>query len=54
MEIGRMMGDIDYSAVSQARKRLLFKMQHEPAWAKRFSEIQDKLGKLVQMSRVKI
>ncbi|MFY9387361.1 MAG: hypothetical protein WAP08_05480, partial [Smithellaceae bacterium] len=50
-EIGRMMGDIDYSAVSQARKRLLFKMQHEPAWAKRFSEIQDKLG---QMSRIKI
>jgi hypothetical protein len=33
-EIGRMMGGIDYSAVSQERKRLLFKMQHEPAWGK--------------------
>ncbi|NLN40280.1 MAG: hypothetical protein GX155_11910 [Smithella sp.] len=50
-EIGRMIGGIDYSAVSQARKRLLFKMQHEPAWAKRFSEMQNKLG---QMSRIKI
>lgn len=50
-EIGRMMGGIDYSAVSQARKRLLFKMQHEPAWGKRFSEMQNKLE---QMSRIKI
>ncbi|NLN59590.1 MAG: hypothetical protein GX147_02555 [Deltaproteobacteria bacterium] len=50
-EIGRMMGGIDYSAVSQARKRLLFKMQHEPAWGKRFREMQNKLG---QMSRIKI
>ena len=50
-EIGRMMGGIDYSAISQARKRLLFKMQHEPAWGKRFSEMQDKLD---QMSRINI
>ena len=50
-KIGRLMGGIDYSAVSQTRKGFLFKMQHEPALAKRFSEIQNKLE---QMSGIKI
>jgi hypothetical protein len=50
-EIGRLLGGIDYSAVSQARKRLHIKIQNEPAWEKKFNQIQ---GKLSQMSRVKI
>jgi len=50
-EIGRLLGGIDYSAVSQARKRLLIKMQNDPAWGKKISKIRDEL---VEMSRVKI
>lgn len=50
-EIGRLLGGIDYSAVSRARKRVLIKIQNEPEWGKKFSQFQNKLG---QMSRVKI
>ncbi|HPT70517.1 MAG TPA: hypothetical protein PKW50_10245, partial [Syntrophomonas sp.] len=50
-EIGRLLGGIDYSAVSQARKRLYVKIQNEPEWKKKFNQIQDTLS---QMSRVKI
>ncbi|MBP9013054.1 MAG: transposase [Smithella sp.] len=50
-EIGKLLGGIDYSAVSQARKRLYVKMQNEPEWAERFRQIQEKIR---QMSRVKI
>jgi len=50
-EIGRLVGGIDYSAVSQARKRFRMTIQHDPELAKRFSRIQDNIG---QMSRIKI
>jgi len=50
-EIGKLTGGIDYSAVSQARKRLQLKIRKEPEWANKFNQIQNKLG---QMSRVKI
>lgn len=50
-EIGKLLGGIDYSAVSQARKRLQMKIVNEPAWGKKFKEIQ---SKLCQMSRIKI
>jgi hypothetical protein len=50
-EIGRLLGGIDYSAVSQARKRLQLKMLNEPELEKKFNQMRDKLS---QMSRVKI
>ncbi|MBA4396811.1 MAG: hypothetical protein C0394_05450 [Syntrophus sp. (in: bacteria)] len=50
-EIGKLLGGIDYSAVSQARKRLHTKIESDPQWAKEFSEIE---GKLSQMSSIKI
>jgi REP element-mobilizing transposase RayT len=50
-EIGRMLGGIDYSAVSQARKRLQEKIKSEKEWGKRFNEMQSKIS---QMSRIKI
>lgn len=50
-EIGKLLGGIDYSAVSQARKRLQNKMHNEPEQRKRFIQLQNKLE---QMSRVKI
>jgi REP element-mobilizing transposase RayT len=50
-EIGKLLGGIDYSAVSRARKRVLIKISNEPEWGKKFSQFQNKLG---QMSRVKI
>jgi len=50
-EIGRLLGGIDYSAVSQSRKRLYNKIQNEPEWEKYFNQIQDQLS---QMSRLKI
>ncbi len=49
--IGKLLGGIDYSAVSQARKRLQNKMHNEPEQRKRFTHLQSKLA---QMSRVKI
>ncbi|MBA4397160.1 MAG: hypothetical protein C0394_07245 [Syntrophus sp. (in: bacteria)] len=48
---GRLLGGIDYSAVSQARKRLHIKIHNEPELEKKFNNIQDKLS---QMSMVKI
>jgi putative transposase len=50
-EIGKLLGGIDYSAVSQARKRLHIKIMKEPEWKKKFNAIQSKLS---QMSMVKI
>jgi putative transposase len=41
--IGRLLGGIDYSAVSQARKRLHIKIQNEPQWRKKFIQTQHKL-----------
>ena len=38
-EIGRLIGGIDYSAVSQARKRLQFKLEHEAKLKKRFDSV---------------
>lgn len=46
-----MLGGVDCSAVSQARKRLQEKIKGEKEWEKRFNEIQSKLS---QMSRIKI
>lgn len=48
-EIGKLAGGIDYSAVSQARKRLRDKIINEPALGKQFSEIQDKLSKKLKI-----
>lgn len=42
-EIGKILGGIDYSAVSQARKRLRIKIVNEPEWGKKFNKIQGKL-----------
>lgn len=52
-EIGLLflLGGIDYSAVSQARKRLREKINNEPAWEKKFNDI---LTQLRQLSRAKI
>lgn len=50
-EIGVLLGGIDYSAVSQARKRLREKINNDPAWEKKFNDILTQLG---QLSRVKI
>ncbi len=47
-EIGRLFGNIDYSAVSVSRKRLRLKMQENPALKQKFDEIMD------DMSRIKI
>ena len=49
--IGRLVGGIDYSAVSRARRRLRSKMEREPELRKRFDESSDRLQ---QVSRVKI
>jgi chromosomal replication initiation ATPase DnaA len=50
-EIGRLLGGIDYSAVSQARKRLRIKILNDPDQGKKFKQLREKLD---QMSRVKI
>jgi len=44
-EIGEYLGNIDYSAVSQARRRLCEKMKKEPEWGNKFNQIQDRLIK---------
>jgi hypothetical protein len=44
-EIGRLLGGIDYSAVSLARTRLQFKIKNEPELAKKFLQMQKKLVK---------
>jgi len=48
-EIGQLLGGIDYSAVSQARKRFQIKIEQDREWMKRFRQIQ---GELEQMSRI--
>jgi hypothetical protein len=50
-EIGRLMGGIDYSAVSQARKRLQLRLKQEPRLMKRFDELSEQL---VQLSIITI
>ena len=50
-EIGRLVGGIDYSAVSRARSRLQNRMEREPELRKRFDKFSDRLQ---QVSRRKI
>jgi len=50
-EIGRLVGGIDYSSVSQARKRLRIRLGEEPKLQKRFYKLSDQL---FQLSRGKI
>jgi chromosomal replication initiation ATPase DnaA len=50
-EIGKLLGGIDYSAVSQARKRFQQKLLKDQKLNEKFNSIQKKLCK---MSRVKI
>ncbi|MGD2271684.1 MAG: transposase [Desulfobacterales bacterium] len=50
-EIGRLIGGIDYSAVSQARKRLQIRMKQKPKLKRDFDKLSNQLLKL---SRVKI
>jgi len=45
-EIGKLLGGIDYSAVSQARKRLNIKMENDQGLKKKFSALQGKLRKM--------
>jgi len=47
-EIGRLVGGIDYSAVSQARKRLQIRLEQEPKLKRRFDKLSDQL---LQLSR---
>lgn len=44
-EIGKLLGGIDYSAVSQARKRLQIKIESDPVLAKKAIQIQNALVK---------
>jgi len=50
-EIGILVGGIDYSAVSQARKRLQLRLKREPKLKKRFDKLSEQL---LQVSRGKI
>ncbi|MCL0107207.1 transposase [Thermodesulfovibrionales bacterium] len=50
-EIGRLVGGIDYSAVSQARKRLQIRLERELELKKRFNKLS---SQLLQLSRGKI
>jgi len=50
-EIGRLVGGIDYSAVSQARNRLQKRLEREPELKKRFEKL---TARLLQLSRGKI
>ena len=50
-EIGRLVGGIDYSGVSQARKRLQIRLEREPRFRKRFDKLSDQL---LHLSRLKI
>ncbi|MEN6487432.1 MAG: transposase [Smithella sp.] len=45
-EIGKLLGGIDYSAVSQARKRLHIKIENDPELKKKFNALQSKLRKM--------
>ncbi len=50
-EIGNLMGNIDYSAVSRARKRLQTRLEQDQKLKRRFTRVSNQLS---QMSRVKI
>jgi len=50
-QIGKLLCDIDYSAVSQTRKRVQLKIQNDPEWGQKFNQIQNELG---QMSWIRI
>ena len=50
-EIGRLVGGIDYSAVSQARKRLRKRMKENPEVGNKFEKLN---ARLIQLSRRKI
>lgn len=50
-EIWKMVGGIDYSGVSQARKRLQIRLEQEPKMKKKFHKIS---GQLLHLSRLKI
>ena len=50
-EIGKLLGEIDYSSVSQARKRLQVRLKHEPQLKQKFNKLSDQL---ILMSRGKI
>ena len=50
-EIGRLVGGRDYSAVSQAKKRLQIRLEREPKLKKRFDKLS---AHLLQLSRIKI
>ena len=50
-EIGRLVGGIDYSGVSQARRRFQIKLENEPNLKKKFNELSEQL---VKLSRLKI
>jgi putative transposase len=45
-EIGKLLGGIDYSAVSLARKRVQLKIQNEPEWEKKFNQIGNMLSQM--------
>jgi len=45
-EIGRLVGGIDSSAVSKARRRLRSRMEREPELRKRFDELSDRLQQM--------
>jgi putative transposase len=44
-EIGRLLGGIDYSAVSLARTRFQLKIKNAPEWGRKFSQMQKQLEK---------
>jgi len=50
-EIGRLIGGIDYSAVSQARKRLQIRLNQEPGLKKKFDKL---INQMIHLSRGKI
>jgi hypothetical protein len=50
-EIGRLVGGIDYSAVSQARKRLQIRLEQESRLKKRFDRL---INRLINLSRGRI
>jgi hypothetical protein len=41
LEIGKILGGIDYSAVSLGRKRLYLKIRKEPEWEKKINQIRN-------------
>jgi REP element-mobilizing transposase RayT len=50
-EIGSIVGGIDYSAVSQTRKRLQIRLKHEPKLNKKFLELQGRLEQLAKQPK---